>query len=214
MSSLLSVEFLIEIHNRVVENSNAEPGILNPGLLSSIAESPDESFQGRAMHPAIHDKAAVLMERIIRLHPFVDGNKRTSLFAMVEFLQQNDYTILLPLDAVRKTVLIAERNAQDPKSNQRLVKELGRWIEKYSQAKNAGKLQMLALLIRWILKPFLLVVFLKLRMKRSVKKHIEFWFAFDIHPEYRGTENKILSLISKSVNQNLKNMMSMFLRGK
>lgn len=203
MSNLLSPEHLIEIHNSVIENSDAEPGILNIGLLSSISVAPDESFQGQEMHPSIPEKAAVLMERIIRLHPFVDGNKRTSLFAMVEFLQKNDYTVLLPLDAVRKTVLIAERSKQDPKSNEKVVKDLARWIKNYSLAKNASNLKALKLMFRWMIKPFLLVAILKLGMGRTARKRVEFWFAFDIHPEYRGTETKIMSAISESARRNL-----------
>lgn len=212
MSNLLSVEFLIEVHDRVLENSNAEPGILNVGLLSSIVEAPDESFQGSTIHQTIYIKAAVLMERIIRLHPFVDGNKRTSLFAMVEFLQQNGFTILLPLDAVRKTVSIAEYKKLDSKSNERLINEIGEWIKKHSQSNNAHSLQKILLLIRWMLKPFILTALIKLGMIRSARKRLEFWLAYDIHPEYRDMESSIFGLLSKSVQKNLQTLLSFFPR--
>lgn len=131
------------------------------------------------------------MERIIRLHPFVDGNKRTSLFAMVEFLQQNGFTILLPLDAVRKTVSIAEYKKLDSKSNERLINEIGEWIKKHSQSNNAHSLQKILPLIRWMLKPLILTALIKLGMIRSARKRLEFWLAYDIHPEYRDMESSI-----------------------
>lgn len=214
MSNLLSVEFLIEVHDSIIENSNAEPGILNRGLLSSIVEAPDESFHGLTIHPTIYIKAAVLMEHIIRLHPFVDGNKRTSLFAMVEFLQKNGFTMLLPLDAVRKTVSIAERTEQNPKSNERLVREIGGWIKKHSQANNAHVAQKILLSIRWMLKPFILAALIRLGMMRLAKKRLEFWLAYDIHPEYREMESTILDLLYKSVRENLRNLLLSLPRGR
>jgi len=43
--------------------------------------------------PTFFSKAAILIYALIKDHPFVDGNKRTGLFALFEFLERNGYTI-------------------------------------------------------------------------------------------------------------------------
>ena len=45
------------------------------------------------MKEAILWKAAILLERIIQLHPFLDGNKRTAYEACKIFLEINDFTL-------------------------------------------------------------------------------------------------------------------------
>lgn len=47
------------------------------------------------MFPSIYDKASVLATRIINNHPFVDGNKRTGLHAMLVFFALNEIKILI-----------------------------------------------------------------------------------------------------------------------
>ncbi len=46
-------------------------------LLAAI-ERPWQASLGREHFPSTFEKAAALMESIIRRHPFVDGNKRTA----------------------------------------------------------------------------------------------------------------------------------------
>lgn len=206
LSELLSVEFLLKIHDQIAENSQVEPGTLNEGLLSSIAEAPDIMYNGISMYTSIHQKAAVLMEHIIRLHPFIDGNKRTSLFAMLEYLDINGFTMLLPLDAVRRTVLVAQNISQDVKSNQRLTNDLAEWIRKYCVRKNAPLLQKMKLLTRWVLKHIPLYLFRKLRMRKTLAKYVSRWLAFDIYPEYAKSAHIILLLSLQSMLRSLRDL--------
>lgn len=58
--------------------------------------------------PHVLHKATVLMDTIIRFHPFIDGNKRVALLSTFYFLYWNGYDLKIPEDAPRFTVEIAE----------------------------------------------------------------------------------------------------------
>lgn len=59
------------------------------GLLASASQRPTTSLYGEAAYPALADKAAVVLESIVRNHPLVDGNKRLGWLATVVFLGLN-----------------------------------------------------------------------------------------------------------------------------
>ena len=48
------------------------------GLLESAALRPQQTVAGHDAYPTLEEKAAALMHSLIRNHPFVDGNGRTS----------------------------------------------------------------------------------------------------------------------------------------
>lgn len=76
------------------------------GLLESAVFRPQQAFMGADPYPDVHAKAAALVHSLIRNHPFVDGNKRTAMAAMVIFygfngrrMQAEDHDIVaLALD--------------------------------------------------------------------------------------------------------------------
>lgn len=49
--------------------------VRDPGLLDSAAHRPRTTVFGEGAYPTLEEKAAVLMESIVRNHPLVDGNK-------------------------------------------------------------------------------------------------------------------------------------------
>ena len=63
------------------------------GLLESALARPQTSLFGEDAYPTLELKAAVMVESIILNHPMVDGNKRTSWFALNVFVELNDYEI-------------------------------------------------------------------------------------------------------------------------
>jgi death on curing protein len=62
-----------------------------PGLplAESALAAPFAGFAGQEAYPALEQKAAVLLERLVRNHPLPDGNKRTALAMTIDFLEQN-----------------------------------------------------------------------------------------------------------------------------
>ena len=63
------------------------------GLLESAVLRPMETVGGRDAYPDIHAKAAALFHSLIRNHPFVDGNKRTAVLALVVFYNLNGFEL-------------------------------------------------------------------------------------------------------------------------
>jgi death-on-curing protein len=78
------------------------------GMLEVCAERPLTGIYQFIPFPHLYHKATVLMETIIRFHPFADGNKRVSLLATYFFLYWNGYDLFLPEDADKFTVEIAK----------------------------------------------------------------------------------------------------------
>jgi death-on-curing protein len=65
-------------------------------LAESALGSPAASFEGHDFYPDFARKAAVLYSHLARNHPLPDGNKRTALLCMVEFIERNDYSLNSP----------------------------------------------------------------------------------------------------------------------
>lgn len=75
------------------------------GLLASAAARPQTSLFGDDAYRSLHEKAAVLMESIVRNHPLVDGNKRLGWHAVYVFLGINGVRIDAPDDGAYDLVI-------------------------------------------------------------------------------------------------------------
>lgn len=67
-------------------------------LLDSAAHRPQVSVYGNDAYPSIDDKAAALLQSLVRNHALVDGNKRLGRLATVVFYGLNDITLEAPDD--------------------------------------------------------------------------------------------------------------------
>jgi len=65
------------------------PPVRNIGLLASAAARPRASAFGDDAYPGLWEKAAALLQSIVKDHPLVDGNKRLSWLATAVFLSIN-----------------------------------------------------------------------------------------------------------------------------
>jgi death-on-curing protein len=68
------------------------------GLLDSAAHRPGARAFGDDAYPSINEKAAVLLESIVRNHPLVDCNKRLGWLATFVFYGLNGYNVVAPDD--------------------------------------------------------------------------------------------------------------------
>ncbi|MHB8287813.1 MAG: type II toxin-antitoxin system death-on-curing family toxin [Acidimicrobiales bacterium] len=59
------------------------------GLADSALASPQASFGGVEFYPEFEQKAAVLLEHLVKNHPLPDGNKRTAYATMWRFIVIN-----------------------------------------------------------------------------------------------------------------------------
>ncbi len=94
------------------------------GLLAAAAARPTASAFGGDAYPGLAEKAAALMESLVRSHPLVDGNKRLGWLALVITLDLNGVRLDVPDgEAVALTIGIAAGTAGLPE----IVAALGRW---------------------------------------------------------------------------------------
>ncbi len=94
----LSVTEILEIYQRVMEQSGGLMGIRDFGALESAAAQPYMTFDGKELYPSLVEKAAALGFSLIQNHPFVDGNKRTGHAVMALFLSLNGFKIRASID--------------------------------------------------------------------------------------------------------------------
>ena len=102
-----SIEEIIEIHDRIIEETGGETGPLNMGNLDFILEQIQTEFYGHSFDD-LFVQAAILVRGIICGHPFVDGNKRSGFEATDYFLRNNGYYIDVGVvDGVGFTIAVA-----------------------------------------------------------------------------------------------------------
>lgn len=69
------------------------PGCLDLGSIESAIARPYVTFDGRPRYPRIFQKAAALVQSLVKNHGFVDGNKRTALISLNTFLLRSGYAL-------------------------------------------------------------------------------------------------------------------------
>jgi death on curing protein len=89
---ILEVDILF-LHASGIRDFGGSSEIRDRNLLLSAINRPFQTFDGKELYPGPLEKAAALGESLIINHPFVDGNKRTALLAMLALL--NEYEQLL-----------------------------------------------------------------------------------------------------------------------
>jgi death on curing protein len=65
---------VLELHRRVIEQSDGAFGIRDLELLESAIAQPQMTFAGKELDPSLPEKSAALGFSLIVNHPFVDGN--------------------------------------------------------------------------------------------------------------------------------------------
>ena len=60
-------------------------------LADSALHAPSASFGGEEFYPDFCDKAAVLLVRLTKNHPLIDGNKRAAWVTLRVFIEVNDW---------------------------------------------------------------------------------------------------------------------------
>jgi death on curing protein len=115
----LTVEDLLLIANEIVET----PAVRDIGLLDSAAHRPQASAFGNDAYQTIHEKAAALLEAIVRNHALVDGNKRLGWAAAVVFYDLNGFDLHPPTvdEAVELVVAAAAGQIELSKLTDRMA---------------------------------------------------------------------------------------------
>ncbi len=89
----LSVEQVLFLHDRLIEETGGQHGVRDLGGLQSALARPQAVFAETEFYPDPFSKAAVLLDGLTRNHPFLDGNKRISIATAALFLEVNGYRV-------------------------------------------------------------------------------------------------------------------------
>jgi len=121
----LSVDQVLAIHDRMVKRFGGSFGIRDLGLIDSAVARPQASFGGQDLYENIFDKAAALLQSLLKNHPFVDGNKRTALTSAGLFLKENGWKL--------KNTHKEEVEFAVAVDNQHLpLEEISQWLKEHS----------------------------------------------------------------------------------
>jgi death on curing protein len=105
----LSLNAVVEAHERLLARFGGSPGIRDLHLLESALAQPLATFGGEFLHEDLFAMAAAYLFHIVKNHPFVDGNKRAGLAAALSFLDVNGISIEDPSPLLHElTVSVAE----------------------------------------------------------------------------------------------------------
>ncbi len=85
---------ILKMHSLLIQKTGGSDGVRDEGLLDSALNLPFQSFDGEDIYKTIQAKAARLGFSLINNHPFVDGNKRIGILAMLVFLEMNGIEII------------------------------------------------------------------------------------------------------------------------
>lgn len=117
---------MLLIHNRAIKRFGGSHGIRDIGLVESAVGRPRASFGGRDLYRTIFEKAAALLQSLLKNHPFVDGNKRTALSSAGIFLKINGYKL--------KNTHKGEVEFAIKVDNENLTREqIAKWLKDHSQ---------------------------------------------------------------------------------
>ena len=125
MIRYLLPEQLLFLHSRLIEETGGEHGVRDLSMLLSALGRPQATYDGNDLYADVFSKGAVLMDSLIRNHPFVDGNKRTAITATGLFLRLNGYALQVENgEMVRFTLACAQSQAP--------LKEIMDWLQRNS----------------------------------------------------------------------------------
>ena len=89
----LTGKAIVRIHDIILKETGGRPGVLHSTRLLSLRVMPKQKIFGQELYPSLFHKAAVYVREINQGHIFNDGNKRTSLAVLAEFLRRNKHDI-------------------------------------------------------------------------------------------------------------------------
>jgi len=101
----LTFDEVVALHAELMRDEGQTSLLIAPDRLESALERPRAEAFGEEFYPALAEKAAALLQGIVIGHPFLDGNKRAGLGAMLVFLRLNGVTATPDLDALYDLVI-------------------------------------------------------------------------------------------------------------
>lgn len=123
---------VLKIHEIIKEKSprsvTADP--INKAIIDNILTKATSTVFGNEKYGTPYLKAACILEGICRLHPFVDGNKRTAFYSAYAFLQQQGLNLDMRLaeSAFIEYVSSVKEHTSEEEIDM-LTEEIALWLE-------------------------------------------------------------------------------------
>lgn len=102
---LLSIEEIIAINVAITSQNGQKTFVRNPHGLESIVALPRQSAFGQQMYETLAEKIGITFIKIINLHPFEDGNKRTAVIAAEIISRRNHNELTMTNHEIRDLAL-------------------------------------------------------------------------------------------------------------
>ena len=90
MVKYLNVEQIISLHNLIDPKVNE---IKNESALTTALAGPQATVSGEDAYSTVDEKAAVLLDHLIKESPFKTANRRTALLSYLVFLYLNNHHV-------------------------------------------------------------------------------------------------------------------------
>lgn len=103
--AFLSVNDVLLIHARVIEEFGGDSGLRDRGLLQAAVAMPQSTFGGNDLHPGPAGKAGAYHFHLCANHPFIDGNKRVAVAAAEVFLLINGHELSVSDDEIEELTM-------------------------------------------------------------------------------------------------------------
>lgn len=118
----LTPQQILAIHDQIIRRFGGSFGVRDIGLMESACARPQASFDGQDLYKNIFEKTASLIHSLLKNHPFVDGNKRTSLSSAGIFLRINGYKLINSHEKEVKFTISIENDSLS-------FKEIAAWLK-------------------------------------------------------------------------------------
>ena len=101
----LTLDEILSLHADQIARYGGSALVRDVGLLQSALGMPAATVGRELLHASLDEQAAAYLFYLVKNHPFVDGNKRTGLVAMLVFLGLNGQRLEAPDDELTDLVL-------------------------------------------------------------------------------------------------------------
>jgi len=102
---ILTKEQIILLHSELIDAHGGSYGVRDGALLDSAIAAPFQTFDGQDLLPTVQQKAVRLGFGLIMNHPFIDGNKRNGVHAMLTLLAMNGIELEYTQKELYETIL-------------------------------------------------------------------------------------------------------------
>lgn len=113
--TFLSQQEVLRIHATLIDLYGGAHGVRDADLLASALAQPEATYEGLYLHSEVVEQAAAYGFHLAQNHPFLDGNKRIALAALLVFLEINGRSPRVEQEALYAVMMsVAEGRLSKP----------------------------------------------------------------------------------------------------